>query len=153
MRFHLPNTSFPSICKPLLLNAAKKIKIKDDSSGVKINPLLRRIFRNLKRVVGFLTIVKKDGQKSYLPHPNHFKLDTTHLWTIANISCVIKMIMSTSFLLRFIIIQQQFCLSFKFYLCLKSTVFLKSNELNLFQMCYYYLFLMISAIFKTQEKP
>ena len=58
------NTSALSICKHLPLNAAKKIKIKDNSSGMKINPKIDRVFRTLEMVGGIFTLVRKAARKT-----------------------------------------------------------------------------------------
>ena len=70
---------------------------------------------------------QKNCCKSSLLHPNHLKLGATHLWALKkiNIIHVIKMMMSALFSDNFC------CLIFKFFLCLKSTSFRKSNDLNL----------------------
>ena len=58
------NTSILSICKHLPLNAAKKIKIKDNSSGVKTNPKIDRVFRTLEMGGDFLTLAKRTARKA-----------------------------------------------------------------------------------------
>ena len=58
------NTSILSLCKHLPLNAAKKIKIKDNSSSVKINPKIDRVFRTLEMGGGFFTLVRRTARKA-----------------------------------------------------------------------------------------
>ena len=59
------NTSILSICKHLPLNAAKKIKIKDNSSGVKTNPKIDRVFRTLEMGGDFLPSPKEQREKLF----------------------------------------------------------------------------------------
>ena len=61
MRFHKPKTSFLFICKPLPLNATK---IKNNSSGLKVNPIPDNVFQTFDKQGGFLSLVRKTALKA-----------------------------------------------------------------------------------------
>ena len=90
MRFHVPNTSFLSICKPLPLNAAKNFKIKK-SSALKIKRTPGRVFWIFERKRVLFGPRQKNCYKSCLLHLNHFNLGTTHLWTLTKIILILVM--------------------------------------------------------------
>ena len=72
MRFHLPKTSFLSTCQPLPSNAAKKIKLKNNSSGLKINSTQGSGFRTLKREGAFWSSSEKLLEKPFTsPSPRY----------------------------------------------------------------------------------
>ena len=124
------NTSILSICKQLPLNPPKQFKIKVNSFGLKINPIIDRVYWTLERVGNFLTLVRKIARKAVCLTQIIWNLVyTTHLWTLNNISCMIRM-MSTLFLMMLSFNNNFFCLSI-FSFAESQQCFLKSNQLNL----------------------
>ena len=78
---------------------------------------------------------RKNCYKSCLLHPNHLKLGITHIWTLTKILTLVtwsKCWRHRCFWLGHYSTTNIFCLTFKFFLWLKSTVsfFLKSSNLK-----------------------
>ena len=53
MRFHVPMNSFSSHVETLTLKCNQKVKIKDNISGLKINPIPGRDFQTFERQGAF----------------------------------------------------------------------------------------------------
>ena len=86
------------------------------SSGVKINPILGRGFRTLERVVGFLNLVRKTARKQFTSPKS---LETWHNTCLDFKKQSRDQNYDFSIIFDDIIIQQQFFLPFKFFLCRK----------------------------------
>ena len=67
--------------KPLPLNTAKKLRQKDNSSGLKINQVPARVFQTFQRK-GDNGPLQKNCYKRCLLHPYHLKLGITHFRTL-----------------------------------------------------------------------
>ena len=116
------------------LKAAKK------NEGTKIIALVWKLivyqqsFWNFWKAGWLFDQCQKNYYKSCLFRPNHLELGTIHLWTWAKILTLVtwsKWWRQHYFWRRYHL--QQFFLSFKFFFCLKFTVFFKKSN----YLCFY----------------